>query len=308
MPNKLNTTNSNVRGAAFLALGLLIFSLQDVAVKSLGGKYPVLEMVILRTLIALPSTLLFYRYEGKRGLPKTHRHTLEYVRGFFLFVSFTTYMMGLAALPLAEISAIRNSAPLMITLLSVFMLGEKVSTRQWVALVIGFVGVLLIVRPGSASFNIGSIFALIATLFYALPAMVTRKLQNTDSSATMTYYSSVFYLAAAFVLSPIVIAIGEIPNAHPSIVFLFRAWAVPTLLDLVIMCGLGLVWAGGMYFVARAYSTAQASAVTPFEYVSLLYSAMWGLLIWHESPTLLTIAGAALTVLSGLYILYLRAR
>jgi len=102
----------------------------------------------LRNLVALPFTLLFFRYEGKQGLPSTKQFKPEFIRGIFLFLSYTTFMMGLAALPLAEVESIRFSGPMMITLLSVFMLGEKVELRHWLALMVGFMGVLLIVRPG----------------------------------------------------------------------------------------------------------------------------------------------------------------
>ena len=300
----MTKVSSNVWGAASLVLAMLIFSLQDIAVKWIGGDYPVLEIVVFRSLIALPCTFIFLRYEGIRGLPGTKQPALEYIRGFFLFLSFTTYMMGVAALPLADVAAIRNSGPLLITLLSVMWLGEKVGSRRWIALIIGFIGVLLIIKPGSGTFNLGSLFALIATLFYAINVMITRKLQATDSSATMAYYSSLVYLVLAFVLAPLAIVVGETPEAHPSIAFLFRAWSMPILLDWVIMCGLGLVWAGGMYFVARAYSLAQASVVAPFEYTPLLFNVMWGFVIWREVPTLGTLTGALLTLLSGVYILY----
>ena len=304
----MKTTSDNIRGVRFLVLAILIFSLQNIAVKWIGGDYSVLEIVTFRSLIALPCTLILFRWEGKRGLPPTRRHKLEYVRGVFLFLSYTTHFMGLAALPLADIESIRFSAPLMITFLSVVMLGEKVGPRRWLALIVGFVGVLFIVRPGSVTFNIGSIFILISVLFYALSVMITRKLQTTDSSATMAYYSSLVYLVAAFILTPLAIVVGEIPDAHPSIAFLFRAWSMPTLLDWVIMSGLGLVWAGGMYFMARAYSLALASVAAPFEYVSLPISVMWGFVIWQEVPTLMTLAGAFLTLFSGMYILYRERR
>ena len=300
--------SSNLKGVSFLVLAALTFSLQNIAVKWIGGDYSILEIVTFRSLIALPCTLLFYRYEGKRGLPTTQRHTLEYVRGVFLFLSYTTHFMGLAALPLADIESIRFSAPLMITFLSVVMLGEKVGPRRWLALIVGFMGVLFVVRPGSVTFNMGSIFILISVLFYALNVMLTRKLQTTDSSATMAYYSSLVYLVAAFVLVPLPAIVGEIPDAHPSIAFLLRAWTMPTFLDWIIMSGLGLVWAGGMYCMARAYSTAQASVIAPFEYLSLLINIMWGFLIWHEIPTLTTLAGAFLTLSSGMYVLYRERR
>ena len=301
-------SNSNVKGVGLLVLAMFVLSLQDIAIKWIGGDYPILEIVIFRNLIALPCTLLLFRLEGGKGLPTTQRHKLEYVRGFLLFLSFTTYMMGLAALPLADVAAIRNSAPLFITFLSVVMLGEKVGPRRWLALIVGFVGVLLIVRPGAATFNIGSIFVLLATLFYALNVMITRRLGTSDSSATMAYYSTLVYLIAAFILAPLAIFAGEVPGAHPSIAFLFRAWAMPTLLDLVIMSGLGLIWAIGMYLIARAYSLAQASVAAPFEYVTLLFGVLWGLTIWREIPTWATWAGAVLTILSGLYILYRERR
>jgi drug/metabolite transporter (DMT)-like permease len=296
--------SANMQGVGFLVLGMLIFSLQDIAVKWIGGTYPVLEIVTFRSLIALPLTLLLFRAEGGRGLPTTRQHRLQYIRGLCFFLSYTAHFMGLAALPLAEIAAIKFSGPLMITALSVVMLGETVGPRRWMALLVGFVGVLLIVRPGFAAFNMGSIFILISVLFYALATMLTRKLQATESSATMSYYSSLVYLIATAILAPIVIAIGDLPGAHPSVAFLFRAWATPSLRDLVIMSGLGLVWAGGMYCLARAYSLARASVVAPFEYVALPINIMWGLLIWRELPTWVTLAGAALTLLSGLYILH----
>jgi drug/metabolite transporter (DMT)-like permease len=300
----MNKISANIQGVGFLTLGILIFSLQDIAVKWIGGNYPVLEIVTFRSLIALPLTLLLFRYEGDRGLPTTKRHKLQYVRGLFFFLSYTTYFMGLAALPLAQIAAIKFSGPLMITFLSVFLLGEKVGPRRWLALLVGFLGVLMIVRPGAATFNMGSIFILISVLFYALSTILTRKLQTTDSSATMAYYSSIVYLVATLILAPLVILIGDIPNAHPSVAFLFRAWAMPSLLDWLIMSGLGFVWAGGMYFIARAYSLALASVVAPFEYMALPINIMWGFLLWREVPLAATLAGAALTLLSGVYILY----
>lgn len=299
----MTSTTSNLKGIGFLLLAMLIGSLQAVAVKWIGGSYSVLEIVTFRSLVALPVTLLFFWLEGKKGLPTTSQPKLQVVRGIFLFLSYTTYMMGLAALPLADVESIRFSGPLMITILSVFLLGEKVELQRWLALIVGFAGILLIIRPGSANFNEGTLFILISVLFYAFTVILTRKLRDTDSSATMAYFSSWVYLIAAFIFSPLAAAVGEIPHAHPSIAFLFHAWTMPTLLDLSIMAGLGLVWAGWMFFVTRAYSTAQASVIAPFEYASLPINVIWGFLIWHEIPTAMTLAGAFLTLLSGLYIL-----
>jgi drug/metabolite transporter (DMT)-like permease len=296
--------SQNIQGIVWIVLGMFIFSFQNIAIKSINGGYPVLEIVVFRSLVALPLTLLFFRLEGHRGRPTTTQKRLEYSRGFFLFLSYTTYFMGLAALPLAEAASIRFSAPLTITILSVVMLGEKVGPRRWIALMVGFAGVLFIVRPGTATFNMGSVFVLCATFFYALSLMLTRRLKNHDSSATMAYYSTLVYLLAAFFLAPLAIWVGEMPDAHPSIAFLFRAWAMPSNIDFLIMAGLGFIWASGMFLVAKAYSLALASVAAPFEYVTLPINAMWGFVIWHEIPTAATWIGASLTLGCGLYILF----
>jgi len=120
----------------------------------------------------------------------------------------------------------------------------------------------------------------------------------------MAYFSSLVYLVAALILAPLPAVIGNIPDAHPSIAFLIRAWSLPNLVDLAIIAGLGLVWAGWMYFMSRAYTVARASVIAPFEYVSLPINIMWGFLIWGEIPTWMTLGGAILTLLSGLYVLY----
>ncbi len=296
--------STNLKGILFLISAAFVISIQNIVIKWIGGDYSALEIVALRSLVALPATLIFYRYEGQRGLPKTKNRKLQYGRGLLLFLSYTTFMMGLAALPLADIEAIRFSAPLMITLLSVLMLGEQVGPRRWGALLIGFLGVLLVVQPGSANFNLGSVFVLLSVLFYALMVILTRKLQSNDSSATMAYFSSQVYLAAAILLAPLPLLVGEIANPHPSVAFVLRPWQLPGIVDFLIMAGLGLIWAAWMYLMSQAYSLAEASAAAPFEYVSLPINILWGVLIWGEIPTWLTLAGAGLTLLSGLYVVY----
>lgn len=300
----MNQASPTAKGVGFLLLALLIVSLQNVAIKWIGGSYSAVEVVIIRSLVALPCTLLLFRSEGGRGLPKTEQRGLEYTRGIFLFFSYTTAVMGLAALPLADAEAIRFSGPLMITLLAVVLLGEKVGIQRWLALLVGFAGVLMIVRPGSTTFNLGSVFVLISVLFYALMVTSTRKLHLFDSSATMAYYSTLVYLVAALLLTPLPLLVGERPDAHPSIAFLIRPWSMPTLIDFGIMAGLGLLWTGWLYFLSRAYSQAKASVLAPFEYIALPLSILWGFLIWHELPTWMTVAGALLTVASSMYIFY----
>lgn len=293
-----------MQGILFLIAGVLIFSLQGIIVKTISHKYAVLEIVIVRSLIALPCLLLLYRYEGGKGWPKTSHYWLEFVRGLLLFIAFTTYYMGLAAIPLGDAAAIRFSAPIFVAFFSVILLGEFVGVHRWSAIIVGFCGVLLIVQPGTANFNFGSLCVLITTICYALSAIVTRRLRNDDSSATMAYYSTFVYLAAAFIFAPIMLGIGEPADAHPSIAFLMRTWNMPTPFDALIICSLGVIWAVGMYCMTSAYVLAASATVAPFEYTTLPVNVAWGYILWNEIPTLTTWIGAFLALGSMGYILY----
>ena len=300
----MDNNRQNVMGAAFVVLGMFTFSFQNMAIKSISADYPVLQIVVFRSFVAIPAAYALMRLEGQRGWPVTTKPMLEFVRGMFMFLSYTTFFMGVAALTLAEAESIRFSGPLMITILTVFFFGERVGLVRWIALLVGFGGVLLIVQPGTASFNLGSVFVLIATAFYAFVVMLTRRLRNDDSSATMAFFGSLVYLVAAFIITPITMAIGNPADAHPSVAFLLREWTTPTFFDAFVMSAVGLSWAGGMYCIARAYTMAATSVATPFEYTSLPINAMWGFVIFNDVPTLLTLIGALLTIGSGLFILY----
>lgn len=300
-----SNSNSNLKGILFLITAILFISIQSVVVKWMGDGYPVLEMVVLRNIVALPITLIFFWREGNKGFPKTRNIKRQVIRGLFLFISYTTYMMALVALPLATVESIRFSGPLIITLLSIFMLKEKVSLSRWISLAIGFLGILLIVKPsGNSELNIGVVFVFLNVIFYAFTVIITRKLQVTDSSSSMSFFSSATYLVAALILVPITTSIGEIPDAPISIGFLLHPWKIPTLTDGIIMCSLGIIWAAWAYFMTLAYSYTQASLIVSFEYLSLPISSLWGFLFWNEIPMWTTWAGAGLILVSNLYILY----
>ncbi|MDC7241035.1 MAG: DMT family transporter, partial [Spirochaetales bacterium] len=226
----------------------------------------------------------------------------------FLFISYTTFMMGVVDLPLSQVEAIRFSGPVMIMILSIFFLREKVALYRWIMLAAGLAGVTLIIRPGAADFNSASLLILLSVFFYALTVLVTRKLKETDSSGTMAFYSSAVYLVCALILTPVTMALGEQPDSPGSIAFLFTSWTMPTPVDGLIMCSLGLVWAGWTYSMTKAYSLAQASVLAGYEYLSLPINAFWGFLIWKEIPAITTWAGSLLIILGGLSVVYMNKK
>ncbi len=298
---KENRGDATCKGVGFLLFSIIIVSAQNVGIKWLGGDYPVLEVVVLRSITTVPLALLLYRGEGNRGIPRTKVPGMQLLRGILLFFSYTTFMMGLVALPLAQTESIRFLGPLVITMLSVILLGEKVSLRRWIALLLGLFGVLIVIQPGSGNYNSGSVFILLHILFYGLTIIVTRKMKTTENSASTAFFSSLVYLLGSLIVVPVTLIVGSLPDANRSIAFLFQPWAMPGLQDAAIMCSLGVIWAAWSYSMARAYSLAEASKLAGFEYFSLPISALWGFLLWSEIPSSGTITGSAIILACGLY-------
>ena len=294
-------------GVAFLLAGKSVFSLQDVVIKWMSGEYPVHEIVFVRSLVAIVLILLVVRFKGGLVSLWTHRPLLHLVRGCALFMAYTCYYLSLAALPLAETAALFFAAPFLVAALSVPLLGEKVGAQRWLAICIGFFGVLIILRPGGRVFDPASILALLSAMAYATAVIATRRLGRTDNSSSMAFSTTVLYLAFTAVIGMVLGDGALFSSVHASVEFLFRAWALPSLSDLGLMAFLGLIAASGFYFGAQAYRMAQATAVAPFEYFGLLLAVIWGYAFWGDFPDIYTIAGMVLVAGSGIYVLHREA-
>ena len=277
-------------------------SLMDAVIKSLSGSYPLHEIVMIRSVVALLPTLIIVHLEGGLGLLGTSRPGLHLVRGLLVAVSNMTFYLALAAMPLAEATAIFFIAPLFITSLSGPMLGEHVGWRRWIAVFVGFVGILIIMRVGTGAVNWASILPVIAALSYALTQITSRRLGVTEKASVMSFYITLTFIviSAGFWL---VAGDGSMSGINgPSLEFLFRAWTLPQGNDALIMIMLGFLVALVMYLLSQAYRVARASVIAPFEYVALPLSILWGFLFWREIPDLTALLGIVLIAASGLYV------
>ena len=287
-------------GIAFVVAGVTVFSIQDVIIKWLSGDYPVLEIVFVRSLVSL--TLLF-ALAGLRGGQRlrTARPVQQALRGLLMFLSYTTYYLALAALPLAETVSIFYSAPLFMTAFSGFLLGEHAGIRRWSAIAVGFVGVLVIMEP-QGDLSLAAVLALVAAVTYALSAILARRIGETDSAESMAISATLVYVVLAG-SAGLVLGDGILGGSGPpELDFLLRAWTWPGAGDLLLFCVCGVVAAIGFTWLAQAYRIAPATAVAPFEYASLPWAVLWGWAIWSEIPSPTLLVGIALVVGSGIYV------
>jgi drug/metabolite transporter (DMT)-like permease len=290
------------QGIVCIVAAMLMLSLQDSLIKWLGAGYALHQIVLTRSVIAAAVTLLVLAAAGRLVLLRTRRWSLHLIRGMLLVASNSTFFLGLIAMPIAAATAMFFVAPLFITLLSALLLGERVGPRRLAATLIGFAGVVIVVRPGSGLFGYTALLPVAAAATYAIMQTMTRRLGTTDSAAAMAFSVQLVFIAAATAVG---LAAGDgrfAGSGDPSLEFLLRAWRLPPAEDLPLFALVGLLVAAAGVLLYQAYRVTEAATIAPFEYVALPFAAAWGFLFWGEAPDAIAILGMALIVGSGAFI------
>jgi drug/metabolite transporter (DMT)-like permease len=284
-----------------VAGGVSIFSAQDVIVKGLSGTYPVHEIVVLRSLIALPLLVaITWRDDGRIAFPRLGLHA---ARGVALFIAYFSYYLAMAAMPIADVVAICFAAPLIIAALSGPVLGERVKPQSWAAIAVGFAAVLIIVRPDASTSDPAVLFPLLSAVAYGTSAVLARRLGRTASGSAMALSATIVYILAGSAVALVLAGNAPPAGAHPSIRFLLGAWLWPSPLEAVLLVCCGLIAACGFFLLSQGYRLAEASRAATFEYVALPWGVLWGYLVFGNNPDLVTLAGAAVLIATGLYTL-----
>ena len=292
----------------FIVLGMFFISVNDMVIKRFSGEYPLHQMVFLRSAIGLLFTLILIQLEGGWRILKTDQPGLHALRAVMVFASNMTYFAALAVLPLPDATALFFIAPIMITVLSIPILGERVGSRRWGAVIVGFCGTLIMVRAQGSTRSDVSIWIyllpILAAFFYATMQVLTRKLAKTKASAMAFYIQITFVLFCG--ISGLIVGNGQFADGvqHPSLVFLLRAWIVPSAADMSYFVLIGILATGVGYCLSQAYRSAPAATVAPFEYVLLPMSIMWGWVIFADWPGLPVWFGSAIIIAAGLYMIW----
>jgi len=285
-----DSARNRLIGIGIISVTFLCFSLLDGGAKWLVRTLPVVEVVWLRFLmqVLLGGALLAPR----RGMAllRTRRPRLQLLRAVLLAVMTAMNFWALQYLQLAETSSIMFSTPILVALLAAPMLGEKLDRARWLAILAGFAGVLIIIRPGMQGFHPALLICLMNALLYATFNLMTRQLAAYDSPATTQFLSA---LGATLALTPFAVA----------------AWQTPaTALEWGVAFLMGLFGGLGHYGLALAHRYAPASVLAPFLYQQILYVMILGYLVFGDLPHPAVLAGAAVVIASGLYLLWQERR
>jgi len=279
-----DSARNRLTGIGLVSLTYLLFSLLDGSAKWLVGGMPVIMVVWLRfvTHVLIAGAVLF----PLRGssLVRTRYLRWHLLRALMLVAMTGINFWALQYLQLTVTSSIFFTVPLIIAVLSAPLLGERLDRGRWAAIITGFVGVLVIVRPGSADFHPAMLACVVNAVLYALFMLMTRRLAAYDSPETIQYLPAV---GAAILLAPFAIAAWEWPD---------------TWLEWTVACLLGVLGGSGHYLLALAHRYAPAGVIAPFLYQQVLYMALFGYLVFGDVPSAAVWVGAAIVIGSGLYL------
>jgi drug/metabolite transporter (DMT)-like permease len=291
-------------GILCLVAGIGLFAIQDLILKLLSGSYPLSEAMVLRGLTAMPLLALLAMRDGGLGTLFTAATGRMIARGGAMFLAYAAYYLALPALPIATTVALYFSAPLFITVLSYFWLKEQVGWRRWGAVGLGFVGVIIMLRPGASIFDWAALMVLGSGLSYGFSMILARKLGQTETAPAMAFWGNFVFLTVALLMA-ILFGDGRYgTEAHPTLGFLFRAWAWPTALDIALMCGCGVIAALGLTLLTQAYRIADSNAVAPFEYSYMLWGVLWGWMFFAEWPDTIAWFGISTIMAAGMLVLW----
>ena len=274
--------SANLRGALWIVLGTLLFALNDATVKFLGKTMTPFEIVWVRYVLGLVLLTPVFVHVGWRAL-KTQRLRFHVARAVVACTAQVAAYFAIIELMLADATAISFSRPLFQTALAVLILGEVVGRQRWWATAVGFVGVLIMVRPGMAGFQATSLAAVGAALLFGYSLILIRQMARTEPTPRILFYYHLF--GAIFFTGPAV-----------------HTWVTPNWTEAGLLFLVGALTTGAMWCFTRAYSQAEASFVGPIEYVRLVYAAVLGYVVFTELPDLWTTVGAAIIVASSLYL------
>ena len=300
-------------GIAAILIGMLAISVNDMLIKFLSGGYPLHQMVFVRSGIGIIFSLILVQLEGGWSILRTNMPWLHALRGILIVIANLTFFTALAVLSLAEATSVFFVSPLIITLLSIPLLGEKVGPMRIAAVVVGLVGVVIMTRPweNPASREVSILIYLlpiVAAVTYALNQVLTRMLGVTSKASAMAVYIQATFILVSLMFW-VIAGDGRYAEGlqNESLTFLLRAWVWPEGRDVYLFGFLGFNSAIVGYCLSQAYRQADAATIAPFEYVGLPLAVFWGWMIWSDLPDIVVLAGIMLILGAGLFV-FLRER
>jgi drug/metabolite transporter (DMT)-like permease len=280
------------------AVGLA--STQDAVVKYMSSGYPAYETLLLRCIGSVPVIVFMLWREGKGWSIATPLLPLVLLRAAILSAAYLSFVLSIAAMPIANAVAIYFTMPFFVAGLAGPLLHERVRPHRWAAIVAGFLGVLIMVRPGAGVFEPAAVLALLSAMGYAVGQMLGRPLSQKVAPIIIATWQNFVYAGLAIGLGLLFNLVDFGTFTHPSLVFLSRPWVWPGAFDATLLLGHGVLAGCAMIMFINAYRLAETNFVAPFEYSAMIWAVGFGLVLFGDFPDLYTWIGAAVVIAAGI--------
>lgn len=275
-------------GPFYFLISVIFFSVMEILVKFLSSSYPIGELVFFRGFFGLlpiifimPKKKIFQNFKTK----KIKLHIFRTITGCFALISI---FFGLKYLPLADAISITFAAPIFATIFSIFFLKEIVGKKRWFAVLIGFLGILIILKPGTSLFSIYSIFPILFCVGFAASASLIRILSKTDKNYLISFYYTAGLTLVSLFLDPL-------------------SWKIPLFKDCLLLISIGIIGSLGNIIITEAYRKSEISLITPIKYLNLIFAIVFGYFLFNEVPEYSTLIGSVFIIVSTV-IIFIRER
>jgi len=274
--------SKNQLGFLYMFMSVCAFSIMDLVVKW-SDSYPLGQVIFFRGFFGVLLYFLIMPRDRIKNFYYTKRPGLHFLRCFFGLIALLAIFTALRNLPLATVVSISFAAPIFTTILSIFLLSEKVGLFRWLAVIVGFVGIIIITEPGFTSLNIYFIYPVIFCLGMSYVAITIRQLSTSEPVWLISLYFSATITLASFFTIPF-------------------GWIMPDIKDLILLMSIGILGGAANLWLSQSYKFSEVSLVTPLKYLALVFAIIFGYFIWNEVPSIKTLIGAFLVIISSIII------
>lgn len=294
--------NNNTKGIILILAAMLIFAVQDSLMKYIYSSVALYEVYLFRTIVSFTLIIIYLKILKKPIVFKTHYPLLTFCRVILFFFGFSSFYISLTIMPLATATALFFVTPFLITIFAKFILKDQIGPRRWIAVIVGFIGVYIILNPNFDDFDYFSLSPILCAFCYALSMIIIKKTSKKDSVYQQMFQ---FYIGAMIISIIFYFFIGDgrydtIDN--PAAQFIFREWFSNLEFSLIYMIILGFTAAAAFLLIFSAYRIASPAVVSPFEYSILVWSTLSGWIFFNEVPKINTLIGMCLIIGGGIYI------
>ena len=274
--------SKNQLGFLYMFMSVCAFSIMDLVVKW-SDTYPLGQVIFFRGFFGVLLYFLIMPRDRIKNFYYTKRPGLHFLRCFFGLIALLAIFTALRNLPLATVVSISFAAPIFTTILSIFLLSEKVGLFRWLAVTVGFIGIIIITEPGFTSLNIYFIYPIIFCLGMSYVAITIRQLSTSEPVWLISLYFSATITLASFFTIP-------------------YGWIMPDIKDLMLLMSIGILGGAANLWLSQSYKFSEVSLVTPLKYLALVFAIIFGYFIWNEVPSIKTLIGAFLVITSSIII------